>query len=255
MTTALIGYTGFVGSNLAKQLHFDAMYNSSNSHEMRGKAFDRVICAGVRAAKWWANAHPSEDADSIAKLTETLESVHIKSLVLISTVDVYPLPVEVDELTEISRSEGEPYGRHRLALEDRVKELFDSVQIIRLPALFGAGLKKNALYDMLTNNRLEYINPESTFQWYDLSRLGVDLEKMDKGELPLVNFSVEPIRTGDIQSRFFPDRRLGGKEPRVAHYEMRSIYSSAHGGVNGFMISAEETMERMDRFIRIFRGS
>lgn len=255
MATALIGYTGFVGSNLAEQMHFDAMYNSSNIQDMRGQTFDRVICAGVRAAKWWANTHPSEDADSIAMLTETLESIRTNSLVLISTVDVYPNPVGVDELTEISRGGGEPYGRHRLALEDRLKELFKSVQIIRLPALFGPRLKKNVLYDMLTNNRLEYINPDSEFQWYDLSRLGVDMDRMEKGGLPLVNFSVEPIKTLDIQRRFFSDRSIGGKEPPVSRYEMRSIYSSTYGGENGFMIGRDETMERVDRFIRTFGKS
>lgn len=50
MTSALIGYTGFVGGNLAKQMSFDRVYNSQNIADIEGKQFNLVVCAGVRGA-------------------------------------------------------------------------------------------------------------------------------------------------------------------------------------------------------------
>lgn len=43
----LIGYTGFVGGNLAAQREYQALYNSRNFKEMAGKHFSRLGCAGV----------------------------------------------------------------------------------------------------------------------------------------------------------------------------------------------------------------
>ena len=38
MTTALIGYTGFVGSNILKGRPFDDLYNSSNLARLPGSS-------------------------------------------------------------------------------------------------------------------------------------------------------------------------------------------------------------------------
>ena len=65
MRAALIGYTGFVGSNLARQLRFDATYNTSNIESIAGEEFDLLVCAGVRAEKWIANANPDADRAGI----------------------------------------------------------------------------------------------------------------------------------------------------------------------------------------------
>ena len=42
------------------------------------------------------------------------------------------------------------YGRNRLQLERWVREDFPAALIVRLPALYGKGLKKNCLYDLHT---------------------------------------------------------------------------------------------------------
>ncbi len=72
MNNALIGYTGFVGGNLLRQSSFAATYNSFSIQELRGKRYDEIWCAGVRAVKWWANSHPEEDWAGIAPLLDVL---------------------------------------------------------------------------------------------------------------------------------------------------------------------------------------
>ena len=145
---ALVGYTGFVGSNLALSTKFDAMYNSKNIKEAYGTNPDLLVYAGVPAAKYLANKAPAEDLAVIRQAEENIAKIAPKKLVLISTIDVFPVPVGVDENT-IPAENSEAYGRNRRELEIWAREHYPDALIIRLPALFGANIKKNFIYDML----------------------------------------------------------------------------------------------------------
>lgn len=149
MRTALIGYTGFVGSNLALQYEFTDKYNSKNIREIAGKSYDFCICAGVKAQKWVANQQPEKDLADIQTLINQLEKAEIKQFVLISTIDVYPNPVHVDEKSIIEKTNHHPYGLNRLYLEEWVAHHYSEHLIIRLPGLFGQNIKKNFIYDIL----------------------------------------------------------------------------------------------------------
>ena len=145
---ALVGYTGFVGSNLALSTKFDAMYNSKNIKEAYGTKPDLLVYAGVPAAKYLANKAPAEDLAVIRQAEENIAKIAPKKLVLISTIDVFPVPVGVDENT-IPAENSEAYGRNRRELEFWAREHYPDALIIRLPALFGVNIKKNFIYDML----------------------------------------------------------------------------------------------------------
>lgn len=138
---ALIGHTGFVGANLAHQHRFDANFNSKNIWEIHGSSFELLVIAGVQAKKWWANLHPQEDWAQIQSLLDPLAKVQAAEVVLISTIDVLPLHAGTNEDTDPHFYENHAYGRHRLRVEDRVRSMFDVVKVVRLPGLFGAGLK------------------------------------------------------------------------------------------------------------------
>lgn len=151
--TALIGHTGFVGGELSRQRDFTAVFNSSNIESIRGQTFDRIVCAGVSAVKWLANKEPKRDWVSIQRLMECLSNVSAADFVLISTIDVYRQTAGLTENDAPSTEGLHAYGLHRLRLESFIAERFPGHAIVRLPALFGTGLKKNALYDLLHDNQ------------------------------------------------------------------------------------------------------
>ncbi|MFH1555816.1 MAG: hypothetical protein ABII76_13285 [Pseudomonadota bacterium] len=249
MQQALIGHTGFVGSNLRAQSAFDAGFNSSNIGDIRGRHFDRIVCAGVSAVKWWANQNPEQDLAGIERLMAELGHVEADLFTLISTVDVYGRPIGVSEDALPERQGLHPYGLHRLQLEDFVAARFPNHRIVRLPALFGTGLKKNAIYDLIHQNRTEAINPDGRFQWYPLDRLSADLALVEQSDIPLVNFATEPVSMEDIRARFFPGASLGPAAPGAGLYDFRTLHAALFGGAGGYILDRPAVFSALERFL------
>lgn len=253
---ALIGHTGFVGSNLAEQHPFDATYHSRNSHEMRNGSFDLVVCAGVQAKKWWANQNPEEDWTGIQRLLDVLETIHAREFVLISTVDVYPKPVQVTENTPI-KDENHAYGTHRLAVEAFVRRRFPQASILRLPGLFGQYLKKNVIFDLLNDNCLEQINPASAYQYYNLSHLWSDIQRCRALGLPLLNVATEPVLTADIIDRCFPEKRnrVAQATPFAVNYDMWTDNASLwESKSKNYLYDREMILEEIAEFVASSEG-
>ncbi|MFI5206247.1 MAG: pyridine nucleotide transhydrogenase, partial [Candidatus Paceibacterales bacterium] len=74
MGDALIGYTGFVGSNILAQRPFDLLYNSKNISDIANKNFNTVVCAGAPGTKWIANKNPEADLANIQNLINNLKT-------------------------------------------------------------------------------------------------------------------------------------------------------------------------------------
>jgi NAD dependent epimerase/dehydratase family len=252
MNDALIGYTGFVGSNLCQQHTFGEQFNSRNISEMAGRSYQVVVCAGVQAKKWWANDHPAEDWKGISSLIDVLRQVNAERFVLISTIDVYPRPSGVTESSPIE-SENHAYGQHRYAFEEFVREKFPVHHVIRLPGLFGTGLKKNVIFDLSHDNCLDQINPAAKFQYYWLKHLWADILRVSDHRLPLLNIATEPIATREIISRFFPHQwpKVGPEKPQPAPYDMRTNYSELWGSdVPGYLYNRRTVLEEIGQFVR-----
>ncbi len=149
MKTALVGYTGFVGSNLAAEHSFSQLYNSKNIEEAFGTKPELLVYAGVRAEKFLANQMPEEDLKTVREAFSNIQKIQPGKLVLISTIDVYREPVGVDEDSVIDTAGLHPYGYHRYLLEQWVREAFPDALIVRLPALYGKNIKKNFIYDFI----------------------------------------------------------------------------------------------------------
>lgn len=255
-STALIGYSGFVGGNLRGQRHFDALFNSSNVADLAGRSFDLVVCAGVSAVKWMANRDPEADRAGIKRLTDALETVHAREMVLISTIDVYPDPSRtLDETADLDPSAGQPYGRHRLELERWIQDRFEITRIVRLPALFGPGLRKNAVYDLLNDNNTAAINPAGRFQWYPVERLWSDIERARACGLGLVNLFTAPVTMQLVVDSFFPGAVVGPASEPAPSYAVQTRFAPEFGGRDGYVLGADQSLGAMARYIAAERAA
>ena len=248
MATALIGHTGFVGGNLQAQRHFDDCYNSKNIDDISGKHYEVVVCAGVPAAKWIANREPIKDRENIERLTSNLANVSADKFILISTVDIYPVPVGVDEDSPIDIDICQPYGKHRLQLEHFVANRFDAL-IVRLPGLFGHGLKKNVIYDFLHENNIGQINPRSVFQFYSLKHLTHDINIGLKNNLKVLNIASEPTSVGEVAWICLGHEFVNDIDTPAARYDYRSRYARLFGGHNGYLYSKEQVLSDLWGFV------
>ena len=146
--TALVGCTGFVGGNLAAQHPFDELYHRTDVREGFDRPHSLVVYAGVPAEKYLANTDPAADLAVVRGAAENLRRLRPERVVLISTVDVYKVSAGADEASEMPREGLHPYGADRLLLEEEVRADFPDALVVRLPALFGKGLKKNFIFDL-----------------------------------------------------------------------------------------------------------
>ena len=193
--TALVGYSGFVGSNIYAAGKFDAVYNSKNIREAYGTNPDLLIYAGLRAEKYLANHAPQKDMELISLAKDNISKINPKKLVLISTIDVLGNSENMDEDSIVKAEDLNPYGYNRYQLEIWVRERYPDSLIIRLPGLFGRNLKKNFIYDfmnripfMLSSEKFEELSRETSSlkQFYNLKENGfyqVNVKESEKEHL------------------------------------------------------------------------
>ena len=200
---AIVGYSGFVGSNLLQFYKFDYFYNSKNFHEAKYKSFNLLFFCGIPAIKWKANKYPNEDTQIIENIKKIVKTINVNKIILVSTIDVYEIVNnEYDEDYKIEFNKNHTYGRNRFLFEEFIISNFENYNIIRLPGLYGKGLKKNIIYDILNNNNIDKIQYNSEFQWYNLDWLKSDISIVLKNNLKICNFFTEPLETIEILKVF-----------------------------------------------------
>jgi hypothetical protein len=106
-----------------------------------------------------ANRAPERDAAQIEGLIAHLSGVRAERFVLISSIAVLADFAGGDDESTAAFQQTLAYGRNRRALEAFVEDHFPRSLIIRLPALFGPGLRKNFLFDLL--NPVPSLLPET----------------------------------------------------------------------------------------------
>ncbi|MBP5158377.1 MAG: hypothetical protein ILP18_10975 [Treponema sp.] len=202
MTNCLVGYTGFVGGNIAAKGTFDGLFNSKNIQDAYGSRPDLLVYAGVRAEMFLANKYPEKDLAQLDEAFDNMVRIQPKTVVLVSTISVYGENPAGDEDSVASEDMLTAYGKNRLYLERKVAGQFKDCLVVRLPALYGRNIKKNFIHD--------YINVVPSLLKY---------EKFD--ELVAMNG-----RLGDYYERqengFYSCRDLSGEE-RV---ELKAFFKS-----------------------------
>jgi nucleoside-diphosphate-sugar epimerase len=251
MSSALIGHSGFVGGTLLRQSPFDELYRSTNIGEIRGREYDLLVCAGAPAAKWKANQDPEGDLRNLRSLMDALGSVSAKTAVLISTVDVYARPVDVYEETAIQEDALHAYGRHRYALEKFFTGHFPRRFVLRLPGLFGWGLRKNFLFDLLRNpDSLHMTHRDSVFQFYDMSRLWMDVQNVVRSGVPLINMATPPVAARRVAKQCFGVDFDNVTAAPPVQYDMRTRHARIFGSEGDYIVSEAAVLDSIAEFAR-----
>ncbi|NNU28138.1 NAD-dependent epimerase/dehydratase family protein [Isoptericola sediminis] len=253
MRTALIGYTGFIGSNLAAEFAFDDLYNTSNIDDIRGQEYDLVVTAAARADSHRINQDGAADRAEIDAYVDLLSTVRADKLVLASTVCVYPGGTSPDESTPLTEAGLTPYGANRLHMERRLGDAFDLLPV-RLPQLYGRSIKKGIVYDLLNDYRVEHIRPDGRFQYYDLRRLWADVRvALDHG-LESLNVATPAIDSATVAQEVF-GRDITGQladvpEPPLTYTrDMRTRHAALFDGPEGYLMDVEDELDAIRRFV------
>ena len=230
-SAAIIGYTGLIGSNLLdqykKKFNRIDLFNSKNINQLDKKKYDVVFCAALPATKWLANKAPIKDRKNTEQLIKSLKKVNTKKFLLVSTIDV---------------KFRHTYGINRKTLEKFVKKNFKNNYILRLPGVFGKGLKKNIIYDLLNKNNISQIYANDKFQWYDLSYLKEDISEIFKNNKLGVNELYSfPIKNQEIIN-FFRKIKIEKKRLKPINYSKKPK--------NGFYKTKKFILNRIKKFIR-----
>ena len=254
--TALVGHTGFVGSNLDASATFDDHYASANLPDIRGRSYDLVVSAAGRADSHRINGNGAADRAELDQIVDHLAGAKIGKLVLISTVCVYPGGANPDEDADVDESPLLPYGANRAHLERSLAQRFDTL-IVRLPQLYGQHLSKGIVYDLLHDYRVEHIVPTARFQFYDLARLWSDVCVGLAQGWPSLNLAVPPLTSGTVAREVF-DRDLGGSEPDADAVEpytkdMRTRHHEHFGGPPGYLMTADQSLDDLRGFVEAAR--
>ncbi|NYE21038.1 NAD-dependent epimerase/dehydratase family protein [Microbacterium immunditiarum] len=255
MKSALIGYTGFVGTNIHAVQPFDDLYNSSNIGDIAGREYDLVVSAGNRADSHRINTHGAEDRREIDGLVDLVLQARIRKLVLISTVCVYPEGGSPDEGTPLTEDGLTPYGVNRLHQERRLAASVDTT-IVRLPQLYGNGLKKGVVYDLLNDYRVEYIRPQTEFQHYDVRRLWRDISTALDAGLESFNVATPPIANEDLAREVF-GRDIADQEPLTPESPFAQMYTrnmttrhaELFAGSGPYLLSREDELAGLKAFV------
>lgn len=308
--SCLIGHTGFVGGILSQQANFSGFFNSKNISEIQNDNWDTVFCAAAPGSMFQANKSPERDEEQIQALIERLETVETKQFVLISSIAVLEDFAGADDEETTAFQKKLAYGRHRRLLESFVENHFSQSLIVRLPALFGHGLRKNFIFDLLNpvptmltkaslanlssalsadliaclsmvythdpatdmvkvdRERLsldprrsvletaisnlgfaatQFHNPETTYQYYDMSRLWSDIEIATNADLSHIHLVSEPLKAARIY-----DRLIGQPMPetcaKIHHEDMRTRHASLWQMTGPYLVGAETTLDRLAAF-------
>ncbi len=184
-TCIIIGSRGFVGSAVlrqAKRRGYDCLaIDVENYSDHIGAKADLLINANGNSKKFLATKDPQKEFDmSVRSVMGSLHDFTADKYIHLSTMDIYSdkeNPAHNTEETEIDLNRVSPYGLHKRLAETLVQYYASRWIIFRMSGFVGSGLRKNSIYDMLTNTPLR-VGIESKYQYIrtdDLARIILDI--------------------------------------------------------------------------------
>ena len=246
--TAIIGYTGFIGSNLIGISKNIDKFNSKNINKIQNRDYNLVVCAGTPSLRWIANKYPETDKENILNLISNLKKVKAKKFVLISTCEIYDNRKNSYDLINQYPKGKTYYTQNRILLEKFCKKNFKKSFIIRLPITYGKNFSKNFIFDLLNNNQVEKLNSNDLVQIYNVKNLIKHINYVLKNNINELNISSPPMSLGNISEKYFNIKL--SKKKLFRKMNMKTIYSKEN---NHFFIEDKKTLEDLENFIKKYK--
>lgn len=199
ITVAVFGANGFVGKSLCASLsslgYQVVPVTRDNYSESIGKYYNIVINSATPAARFWAKNNPDKDfLETVQKTANIFYGCTFDKFVQISTVSAR---CQLDTV----------YGRHKLAAESICN--YGNHLIVRLSSMFGEGLQKGVLIDMLKGQKI-FLDAESKYSFSSIdfvsNYIASNLEK--SGVIEVGAFNV--LRLLDIAHHLNVDIKFEG---------------------------------------------
>lgn len=250
----LIGSTGLIGQTMLQKRFFDYSFNSKNINQFNNVVEDgcELFLSCLPATKWLVNKDLKKDIDNINFIIDTISKNEYSRVTLISTIDVYndsPFGVNEDYSPNVSKLS---YGNNRYIFELLVREYVktNDLKIFRLPALYNKNIKKNVIYDLLNNNNVQDININTSYQWYNLDNLAMDIDIYTDyyQGLTLFNLFTEPLPTYFIMD-LFPQYKHLVKNENPVSYDYTTKYRCS---INGYTLNRIQVLNDIKNFINEF---
>jgi len=200
---AIVGHTGFIGSNLKFFYKSKYNFNTKNLRLINKHKYDLVILCAPSSKMWIANKFPQKDYHNIKKIINILKKTRTKKIALISTIEVYGKENNKNEFSKVNKSLNSSYGKNRVYLEEFIKNSFSDSLIIRLPIVYGKNFTKNCIYDLKNKNNMNLLNGNDLIQLYNVKNLKKDIDFCLKKKIKLINISSKPIKLKFIAKKFF----------------------------------------------------
>jgi len=151
----IVGANGFLGKTLvevSKDFDFKTIeITRKNFDEHKDDKFDILINTAMPSKKYWASKNPFLDFQKSVELTaELVFNWNFDKFIHISSISVNEIETK------------HPYSINKKAAD--IIATYSKSLIVRLGALYGKGLQKGALYDLLNSNKL-YVDLNSEYNY------------------------------------------------------------------------------------------
>jgi nucleoside-diphosphate-sugar epimerase len=203
---AIIGANGFVGKMLFDVFMETGKYDittvTRNNYETvkaQNISFDLIIHSAMPSKRWWAANNPLDDFDATVRLTaDILYHWKFKKIVLVSSVSA-------------RMQTSHPYGRHKHVAEVLVSDYNQDNLIFRLGGLYGQGLDKGVIFDMIEGNEV-FMSKDSAFNYIDTKK-ATQLMLDNIEEKGIVDIGAkDTITIGDIATHFNLNVSFGNRK-------------------------------------------
>ena len=154
----IVGSKGFVGKALCravKNYEYEVFEITRENYDIQQRLeYDILINTAMPSKRFWALNFPIEDVDeTIVKTAELIYEWKYKKFIQISSLSA---KIQLDI----------PYGVHKRSAEVIVENK-ENTLIVRLGALYGEGLDKSALFDLVNHNPI-YVDINSEYNYIDI---------------------------------------------------------------------------------------